>query len=139
LDARKIALVLVGNLDHEDVERRARELLRILPASSVSRPFGGDGPPAPDPLAEDVRRHVRRRTTQPEILVALPTNGIADDEIADYAVLRHILGGFQERLYTKIREERGFAYWVRIDGRALPTAGCLVVLTGARRNNISVI
>lgn len=105
-------------------------------------PIGALAPgdvPAPSPLSSEIRKRVRKRTTQPEIVIALPTAGISDEEMPAYAILRHILGGFQERLSTEIREKRGYAYWLQLDGLALPTAGWIGVRTGARKKNLGEI
>jgi len=92
--------------------------------------------PPPSPLPANARRRVGKRTTQAEIMVALPFAGVADADLPTYALLRHILGGFQERLYAEIREKRGFAYWVALRGFAMPEAGWFGVHTGTDKKNL---
>ena len=72
-------------------------------------------------------------------MIALPINGISDEDAPAFSVLRHILGGFQERLYSEIREKEGYAYWLRLAGLATPTAGWIGVHTGATKSNLPAI
>jgi len=135
-DARHLALIVVGRCDEKGLASLAEALLGQVPSS----PGGARGIatklPSPAFLAADVSRHVSKRSTQPEISVALPTEGISDAEVPVYDVLRHILGGFQERLYDEIREKRGWAYWVRAEGLAIPGAGDFSVTTGAHKEHL---
>lgn len=158
----RIVLVVVGRCVAADVERIARDAfgprlsVAFRNARGLAPGVGSDtdeleklvGAPrdqplpvisAPAPLPADVRRSVGKRTTQAEILIALPTSGVADDETPAYVLLRHILGGFQERLYAEIREKRGFAYWVALRGFAMPEAGWFGVHTGADKKNLPAI
>jgi predicted Zn-dependent peptidase len=157
----RIVLVAVGRCAAEDVERMARaaigprqpgrgSALSPLPGvgshpDEVAKMTGSSSPAplpaitAPAPLTADTRRRVDKRTTQAEIMVALPTSGIVDDDMPAYVLLRHILGGFQERLYAEIREKRGFAYWVALRGFTMPEAGWFGVHTGANKKNLPAI
>jgi zinc protease len=141
IDARRLALVVVGRCHAASIATLAEELFGKIPsAAAASSPveFAPRVPP-PKPLAADLSRHVYKRTTQPEISVALPTQGIADGAMPAYTLLRHILGGFQERLYDEIREKRGWAYWVTADGLNIPDAGYFAVTTGAKEEHLSEI
>ena len=138
--AGRIVLVVAGRCTATDVERIARAAFGIslsggIPLPNVPLP----SIPAPSPLPNDTRRSVGKRTTQAEIMVALPMSGIGDDDIPAYLLLRYILGGFQERLYTEIREKRGFAYWVALRGFTMPEAGWIGVHTGADKKNLPAI
>lgn len=143
----RLTLVVVGRCTAEEAEGLAAKAFGSLGTASSSP----SAPPvpvplpaavpltAPAPLANDVHRGVHRRTAQAEIMIATPMDGIRDEEMPAYVLLRHILGGFQERLYSEIREKRGFAYWVALRGFAMPEAGWIGVHTGANKKNLPAI
>jgi predicted Zn-dependent peptidase len=136
LDARRLALIVVGRCSEKRMAILVEELFGKVPSGTDVSGGVAVKVPAPAALQAEVSRHVSRRTTQPEISVALPTDGIADAEAPAYELLRHILGGFQERLYDEIREKRGWAYWVTAEGLAVPGAGCFAVTTGAQKEHL---
>jgi predicted Zn-dependent peptidase len=141
LEAGRLALVVVGRCAPSRIAALAEELFGKIPTGREAS--GKDDLvarlPPPAPLPADVSRHVHKRTTQPEISVALPTEGISDAETPAYVLLRHILGGFQERLYSEIREKRGWAYWVSADGLLLPRAGYFAVTTGGKKEHLQEV
>lgn len=111
-------------------------------SQSLSGNRGGLGNtpvPTPEPLADDLHDRVRKRTTQAEIMVALPTSGVSDEDTPAYGVLRFVLGGFQERLSGEIREKRGYAYWLTAEGLSFPTAGWFGIHTGAKKKYLDAI
>jgi predicted Zn-dependent peptidase len=138
-DARQLALIIIGHCDERRLMSLAETLLGKIPAGTDASPRMSPRLSQPAPLSSDISRHVSKRSTQPEISVALPTDGISDAEEPVYELLRHILGGFQERLYDEIREKRGWAYWVRAEGLAIPDAGDFSVTTGAHKEHLSDI
>src|SRR5262249_14494161 len=138
-DAKQLALIIVGRCDERRLVSLAETLLVKIPSGADASPRMSSKLAHPAPLSGDVSRHVSKRSTQPEISVALPTDGISDEEEPVYDLLRHILGGFQERLYNEIREKRGWAYWVRAEGLAIPGAGDFSVTTGAHKEHLSEI
>ncbi len=136
----RLALLVVGNCDARHVLALAEDLLGALPAGpsasdTLLRPTFS--PPAP--LSADESEHVSRRTTQAELTVALSTPGLSDAERPAFALLSHLLGGFQERLYQEIREKRGWAYSVDAGGDNYPGAGLFEVTTGAEKEHLSDI
>ena len=136
LDARRLALIVVGRCSEKRMAILAEELFAKVPSGTDASGGVAVKVAPPAALQADVSRHVSRRTMQPEISVALPTDGIADADAPAYELLRHILGGFQERLYDEIREKRGWAYWVTAEGLAVPGAGCFAVTTGAHKEHL---
>jgi predicted Zn-dependent peptidase len=137
----RLALVVVGRVDPERVAALAAELLGAVPAGSFPTPSAIERPvlPNPKPLAADVSRRISKRTTQAELTVALPTSGLADAERPTYALLAHVLGGFQERLYLEIREKRGWAYSIEAGGEDYPGAGLFEITTGAKKEKLADI
>jgi predicted Zn-dependent peptidase len=134
-----LTLIVVGRCDERRIESLAEALFGKMPSGSGASPGLPIKLPSPAPLMADLSRHVSKRSTQPEISVAMPTDGVSDAELPAYDLLCHILGGFQERLYDEIREKRGWAYWVRAEGIAIPGAGDFSVTTGAHKEHLSEI
>jgi zinc protease len=138
VDARHVAVVIVGRFAADSIAGACEALFSKIPAGTGPSEFAPKLPP-PKALAADVSRRVRKRTTQAEITVALTTEGISDAAMPAFIVLRHVLGGFQERLYEEIREKRGWAYWVTADGVNLPDAGYFAITTGAHEEHLDEI
>jgi predicted Zn-dependent peptidase len=140
LNGGRLALLVVGNCDPSRIDSLARELLgAVAPteasASELIRPSFSP----PRPLASEVSQRVSHRTTQAELTVALPTPGIGDADRPAFALLSHVLGGFQERLYDEIREKHGWAYSIDAGGENFPGAGLFEVTTGAEKEHLSDI
>jgi predicted Zn-dependent peptidase len=136
-----LALIAIGRIEPDRATALARELLAIVPAGDSLTSHGIEHPvlPAPRPLATDVSGRVSKRTTQAELTVALPTEGLAQAERPVFALLSHVLGGFQERLYSEIREKRGLAYSIDAGGENFPGAGFFEVTTGAKKEKLADI
>ncbi|HEY6064749.1 MAG TPA: pitrilysin family protein, partial [Thermoanaerobaculia bacterium] len=133
LDAARLALIVVGRAAPERVRALASELFGAIPAAlPPPRPFAVASIHPPPRLSAELERRVRKRTTQPTIALALPTEGVPDSDAPAFAMVQHVLTGFDERLYTEIREKRGYAYWIRADGLELPSAGAFAISTGAK-------
>src|SRR5262249_4031866 len=132
-DPARLALMVVGHCSALRIEAIGREILGALPPPPAGRvaSFGPLVSPPPT-LSADVHRRVSHRTTQPTIVLGMPTAGISDRERPAYALLRHILAGFDERLYDEIREKRGYAYWIRAEGLEFSAAGAFGISTGAK-------
>lgn len=133
LEAGRLALIVVGRTSAERIEALGRELFGGLArAPRPGAPLTVASVPPPPRLSADVERRVRKRTTQPMIAVGLLIEGISDSDAPVFSLLKHVLAGFDERLYTEIREKRGYAYWIRAEGHAFPTAGAFAISTGAK-------
>jgi predicted Zn-dependent peptidase len=136
----RLALLVVGNCDSSRIEALARQLLSAVASGDASaRELVRPSFPTPQPLPADVSQRVSHRTTQAELSVALPTSGIGDADRPAFALLSHILGGFQERLYDEIREKHGWAYSIDAGGESFPGAGLFEVTTGAEKEHLSDI
>ena len=137
----RLALLAVGRVDPDRAAALAAELLGAIPAGSFPTLTDIERPvlPTPKPLAADLSRRISKRTTQAELTIALPTTGVADAERPVFALLAHILGGFQERLYREIREKRGWAYAIEANGENFPGAGLFEVTTGAKKERLDEI
>jgi zinc protease len=129
---RRLIVVVTGDFEIGMVGGRAAASLGALPA--------GDGPaaslPRPAPLPEPRRQRVHRRTAQPEIAVAFPTDGAGETDEPALDLLAHILGGFEERLSGEIREQRGWAYWLSVLDWRFPGAGAFGILTAVPKKHL---
>ena len=105
----------------------------LPPGEAAPLPF-----PSPKPLTVEPRARARRRTSQPELLLAMPTAGIEDADEPAMELLSQILGGFQERLSTEIREKRGWAYWIGLVEWRFPGMGLFGVRTAVPKKRLGV-
>ena len=134
--AGRMSLAVAGDLEPGHVRRTFQRWLASLPIDPGPAAGPAAALPHPRPLASPAHARAKRRTTQPELLVALPTPGIdqADEPAMD--LLIHILTGPEERLALEIRQARGWAYWlVSMDWR-YPGAGAFGVLTAVPRKRL---
>ncbi|HYL80560.1 MAG TPA: pitrilysin family protein, partial [Candidatus Acidoferrum sp.] len=107
-------LAVVGNVGMQDLRLRLEGRLGAWQAGGPAvQPPAPPAPPAP--LPRPIVRTIQREVTQANI--TLGHLGVQRDNPDYYAVLamNYILGGggFNSRLMTKIREEKGWAYDVR--------------------------
>jgi len=122
--ADRLVVVVTGGIDPAAL---APAISRRLPGSAAG---AVPPPPAPPPPHHPpISERVKGRTPQPEIIVALPTRGVVADEGPAMDLLVHLLTGHQERIGTRIREENGWAYWLRAVDIRYPTAGAFGVRT----------
>ena len=127
----RLIVVIVGAIDTVDIREKLAAAFGNQPAGTAVRV-----PAPPAPLAAQRHARAKRSTSQPEIVVVLPTAGLSprEEPVMDY--LSHLLGGFQERLSTEIREKRGWAYWLgSIDWR-LPGAGAFGIVTAVPKRHL---
>jgi len=128
----RMIVVMVGDFDPTSARERAIDLFgAVAPGTAVSRQL-----PSPAPLRAVSRRRVRVRTTQPQIVVAVPTRGIADDEEAAMDLLAHLLAGHEERIWAEVRGRRGWAYWVAADDMRYPGAGLFGIATAVKSRHL---
>jgi len=128
-----LVVTAVGDID-------AAELARQLDRAFGSLPAGSPVPPLPDwmPPAKPRTVSVERPVPQSSVLIALP--GLLRDDPDWHAglVMAHILGGGQQsRLFTEVREKRGFAYSISAGLRSQRKAGLLVISTGSANERVA--
>ena len=133
LAGRRLVVAVVGDLDPVDARRRVVAAFGALPPGEPAvRPF-----PTPAPLTAEPRGHAKRKTSQPELLVALPTAGTPEADEPTMDLLTQVLGGFQERLSSEIREKRGWAYWVGLVEWDFPGMGLFGVRTAVPKKRLA--
>jgi zinc protease len=129
---KRLVIVVVGEVSRAVARMRVESAFAGLPEG---RPAPVTFEP-PEPLAEEVRARVKRRTSQAEILVVLPSGRLSEEDSPVRDLLAHILGGFQERLSTEIREKRGWAYWVRTSDWRSPSGGLFGIHTAVPKKHL---
>ena len=107
--AKNALLVLVGDLDRQQAEKLAQDLLGALPA--------GENPPAipaVKPLTAAKNIHIDFPSQQSHVLIGQPASRRNDPDYFTLYVANHTLGGsgFASRLMDEVREKRGLAYSV---------------------------
>lgn len=129
----RLIVVVVGGVDAASTRWLA------LAAFGALAP-GKPAPPqlsAPTMLPSERRARARRRTSQPALLVAFPTTGVAEADAPALDLLNQILTGFQERLSAEIRERRGWAYWLADWDARYPGAGAFGILTAVPKKHLA--
>lgn len=107
--ASRAVLTIVGDADRALAARIAEQLSAGLPRAS------GPPPPLPPvllPQAQTLR--IAHPASQSHILLGLPAIARDDPDYFPLLVGNYVLGGggFVSRLYTEVREKRGYAYSV---------------------------
>ncbi len=77
----------------------------------------------------------QRQTEQTHLVLGRPIFGVKDDRRWPMAVLKTVLGtGMSSRLWSEIREKRGWAYYVYASAGYYPEAGIFGVNAGVRND-----
>ncbi|WP_182349445.1 M16 family metallopeptidase [Tomitella gaofuii] len=136
---QSMVLAVAGNVDHDDVVRRA------LAAT------GGDAAEAAAPapirsgraaVADGGRLVVHPHDgEQVHLAIGIPTFGRSEAELRwPLAVLNHAVGGgLSSRLFQEIRESRGLAYSVYSGIETFADAGVFSVYAGCRPDNLAEV
>ncbi len=110
-------LVVVGNVSVKTARSLIEEKLDGLPP----RDLPGSRPPPMPKLDGTVRETISRRVAQAQLFLGTRMDGI--DMRGEYVlnVLDTVLGhGMNSRLFTQIRENRGYVYDVHVEGTVYP-------------------
>lgn len=129
---RRLIVVVVGGVDEASARSRALAAFGgLAPGEPVPSQLS-----APTMLVSERRARARRRTSQPTLLVAFPTAGVAAADAPALDLLNQILAGFQERLSAEIRERRGWAYWLGAWDARHPGAGAFGIVTAVPKKHL---
>jgi predicted Zn-dependent peptidase len=113
----KMLLVVVGNVTLENARSLIEQKLGGLPEDDLP----GLRPPPMPKLDGVVRETINRRVAQAQLFLGTRMDGI--DVRGEYVlnVLDTVLGhGMNSRLFTQIRENRGYVYDVHVEGTVYP-------------------
>lgn len=129
-----VFVVACGNIEHDDVVRRAEAAFSGLPAGTRL---------VREHVAENAQRHLSVKTQDTEqahVLYGFPSIARDSPERYAYALLDAIMGGsMSARLFTEIREKRGLAYSVYTSQQGYEDAGVFCMYAGTRPDNIAEV
>jgi zinc protease len=122
-------LAVSGDFSATKLLPTLRALLAPLPAGRAAAGKGGPVPPA-----ARAREHIERRVcTQALVFDAYPGPGLAAEaDDAAVAVLSELLNGMSSRLFERVREQKGLAYFVGAARVADPARGALYLYAGTQ-------
>jgi len=100
-------VAIVGDLDREEAERVAEQVIGGLPAGEPAEPL-----PPVEPLEEAKRISIEHPSSQTHIRMGQPGMKRGDPDYFPLYVGNHVLGGggLVSRISEEIREKRGLAY-----------------------------
>jgi zinc protease len=106
--AARAVVTIVGDLDRKSAQALAESLTSRLP------PGADDGPRLARalPPKQGTEEKIARPSAQTHVLVGVPALARGDPDYFPLYVGNYVLGGggFVSRLYTEVREKRGYAY-----------------------------
>lgn len=106
--AKNVVLVATGDFDPAFMERTARKLLLALPSGGASRSKSVFSNPA-NPSSV-VTRQPRQQAV---VFEAYPAPLITDDNFYVGEVMDELFSGMSSRLFERVRDQLGLAYYVR--------------------------
>ena len=121
---RRVVVAAVGDVDHDDIVRRASRLLRSLPEGNDRRP------PAPPRIRA---HHVAQSRDVEQVQLCCGTRAYAYRDPRRFAAftLDTILSsGYSSRLFQEIREKRGLCYNIGSVSGSYRSGGFWAVETG---------
>lgn len=133
--AGRMSLAVVGAIGEGGrIENQTRKLFEETPAGKAV-----DFKINPKPSLRKIH-HLRQDTQQTHFVLGIPTVGRKDKRKWAGKVLAAVLGrGFSSRLWRKIREERGWAYYVyALQTEYIPT-GFLATKAGVRNEKLKEV
>lgn len=130
--ASNVVLSICGDFDEATILPQARELLDGLPALPFTVPdVSFAGPPA----AADHQEQLPRE--QAVVFEAYPDAGLVDDDYEAGSVLDEILSEMSGRLFGRVREELGLAYFVGAGRVVGVQAGMFFLYAGTHPDTVA--
>ncbi len=108
--AGNTVLAVAGDFDPKKLAPKLRALLARLPGGSVELP-GRHAKPAPAETAGDFTE--RQPREQAVVFQAFPGPGLLEADFYVGEVADELFSGMASRLFERVREEKGLAYFVR--------------------------
>jgi len=106
--AGNAVLVVAGDFSPRRLGPALKRFLARLPASG--RPPPAAAPPGPASVGEFVEHQPRQQAV---VFLAFPGPGVLDPDFPVSEVADELFSGMASRLFERVREERGLAYFVR--------------------------
>ncbi len=129
---RRLIVVIAGAVDRDLAAGLAHAFFGDL-AEGTPTPLPADGPAR---LERERRVRVKGRRAQPSLLVGWPLGPVAVEDEPALDLLAGLLTGPSGRLARELREERGWAYWVREEHWHYPDGGLFALLTAVPRKRL---
>lgn len=124
--ANKTIIVIAGGVKHSEVVKIVDKIFQEIPVT-----FGPGIKPALDKQIKPQRRIINRPTDQAHLLIGYRSYPINHVDHLVVKVLAMILGGgMSSRLFRRVREELGAAYYISATQWAEPNWGLFVVRAG---------
>jgi zinc protease len=103
-----LVLSIAGAMDEARLRRLATALIRRIPPGAVD----ASQPPFP-PRTRAVRETVRLPREQAVVFLGFPGPGVRDPDFVAAEVAHELFSGMASRLFERVREEKGLAYFIR--------------------------
>lgn len=133
--AAKTIVIISGNFSEKLADKRIKEYFGSLPKRPKAKK-------TPTKKSQDAPRlKVRfKESEQGHLVVGLPAFDVFDERRISLLVLANVLGGgMSSRLFRRVREELGAAYYVRADMDAALDHGSLSVSAGVAHPKTEVV
>ncbi|MBI2574064.1 MAG: insulinase family protein [Candidatus Wildermuthbacteria bacterium] len=132
--ASNTVVALSGNIDVEKAKRKTSALFRSIPVSSFRvKQQVAENQKNPQTLVEF------RKTDQTHFVLGTRAFGLLDSRRYAQAVLATALGGMMSsRLFVKIREQLGLAYYVSTTSETTPETGYVATSAGVRNGEAAM-
>ena len=126
------AVIVAGNPKGDNWREEIEKVFSQIPAGE---PPGFDGFSA-DKIKEKVVEDIRK-VDQTHLILSALTFPKTDERRYGLALLATILGGgMSSRLFSEIREKKGWAYYIKADSSAFRDTGCLSFAVGAKTDKL---
>lgn len=131
--APNAVLAVAGQFDEHLVLPALRELLGALPS--------GEAPtlPSPMPIAETGLVELQRDCAQAVVLQAFADGGIRDEEYEASELLDELLSGMASRLFLRVRESQGLAYYVAAQRMVGLDHGMFTLYAGTQPDKVAQV
>ncbi len=132
--APKTTVVIVGGIENDPKELVMKHFANIPSGEAIKKPKTIESQSGPQIDLFD------KKTDQIHLILGVRAFDLFDKRRYPLAVLSDILGGsMSSRLFRKVREQMGAAYYVRSSADLGSDAGALVISTGIDRSRIHEI
>ena len=134
LKGGNVHVVVVGNIKRDEVLELVSDSFGRIPEGIQKT----EEYPV-KPLTTEVRRRIKKRTTESQFCMAKKIQPLSYKEINILEVANSILRGLQGRLGQEIREKRGYAYWVSVVSLIFKDGGYWAVYAGVKKKRFKEV
>jgi predicted Zn-dependent peptidase len=128
-------VVVAGNITNEEVYKEVIKYFKDIPVSK-----SGKKPKTKEIQSKPNIKVLFKETDQTHFVLGLRTFDVFDKRNTAIAMLSYVLGaGMSSRLFTKLREEMGVAYYVRASNQASLDHGAFQISAGVNNERIEEV